>query len=384
MTLSDDQKAVAWTEAGRGRAFDLAGPTFVPGITRAATTDTVQMIRRHLPDNGQVLDIGCGTGRIALPLAQVPGIQMVGLDASHSMLMRMTEGHGTDGANIWRINARSQIGVPFRDESFDGACCIGVLPHYNDWQSVLIPFVRTLKNGARVLFTHRCLPAQSEFSLSTELEIGGLSIEQFTATLADMGLSCEGVYPHNFASGIGIASTWFESPKVSKTDANQAVMMIKPYLDGLLADETCLNSVTDIEAQIREALIWRPLPPYAYVLARRDSHAAAKKPSVSTERPSDSDVSLKIEEIFRSVAVQNANSNAAFLKYLCVLDPYLSGLCGGESPMKRALPTEYNEHFPPVAGSMRRIVRQKWKRAINYHFGPVYRRMWRRWWMMRR
>ena len=39
----------------------------------------------NLIDKGSVLDLGCGTGRLAIPLAQ-KGLEVVGLDASEPML----------------------------------------------------------------------------------------------------------------------------------------------------------------------------------------------------------------------------------------------------------------------------------------------------------
>ena len=146
LALTDKQKTVAWTDPGRGRAFDRAGQSFVPSLAQAATHDTVAMLRRHLLREGRTLDLGCGTGRIALPLARTTQIQVVGFDASRSMLTQMS---GENGPNVWRVNASSQAGVPFGDNVFDSAYCIGVLPHYVDWRPVLAPIIPTLKGGCQ-------------------------------------------------------------------------------------------------------------------------------------------------------------------------------------------------------------------------------------------
>ena len=58
------------------------------------TTVVVEALRR-LADGGPVLELGCGTGRLCLPLAAV-GLAVVGIDASGAMLARLRDKPGAD------------------------------------------------------------------------------------------------------------------------------------------------------------------------------------------------------------------------------------------------------------------------------------------------
>lgn len=57
----------------------------LPETTKA----TVERIVDLMPDHGTVLDLGCGPGRLAVPVADAaPDLQVVGLDISPRMLAR--------------------------------------------------------------------------------------------------------------------------------------------------------------------------------------------------------------------------------------------------------------------------------------------------------
>lgn len=55
----------------------------------------VALLRSLAPPRGRLLDVGCGTGRLAVPLARA-GLQVVGLDISEDML-RVTRAKDPDG-----------------------------------------------------------------------------------------------------------------------------------------------------------------------------------------------------------------------------------------------------------------------------------------------
>jgi len=65
----------------------------------AAVSDvdaTVALARRVAGDGGRVLELGVGTGRLAIPMARA-GLRVIGVDASASMLERLSE-RDPDGA----------------------------------------------------------------------------------------------------------------------------------------------------------------------------------------------------------------------------------------------------------------------------------------------
>lgn len=100
---------------------------------------------------GTVLELGCGTGRVSIPLARA-GIRLVGVDRSSGMLAHAR--HKMDGVRHGADSRRPMFvrgdirALPFRKNSFRG-----VLAPYGVLQSVLADadLVATLKAIHRVL-----------------------------------------------------------------------------------------------------------------------------------------------------------------------------------------------------------------------------------------
>jgi len=101
-----------------------------------------------LQHDGPVLELGCGTGRIAIPLAKA-GVSLVGIDRSEAMLARartrITRGRLHSHARLLRGDIRS---LPFRASTFPL-----VMAPYGVLQSLLRErdLAATLQAVARVL-----------------------------------------------------------------------------------------------------------------------------------------------------------------------------------------------------------------------------------------
>jgi ubiquinone/menaquinone biosynthesis C-methylase UbiE len=98
-----------------------------------------------------VLELGCGTGRVSVPLARV-GIELVGIDRSAPMLERalhrITKSRSRSSANSLRLVRGDIRQLPFDDHSFPM-----VLAPYGILQSLIRPrdLTATLASVARVL-----------------------------------------------------------------------------------------------------------------------------------------------------------------------------------------------------------------------------------------
>jgi Methylase involved in ubiquinone/menaquinone biosynthesis len=75
-----------------------------------------------VPAGARVLDAGCGSGKMAVPLARA-GYRVVGLDLVREGLREM------QGRGIFGLAAGDVRCLPFRDETFDAVVCYDVLQH---------------------------------------------------------------------------------------------------------------------------------------------------------------------------------------------------------------------------------------------------------------
>ena len=135
----------------------------------------------------RVVDVGCGTGRHAVPLAQ-RGVRVTGVDLSAAMLARArarAEAAGVDVALV-KADARDLPPIGPFDAAIclcEGACCLvadGVAPMDHDRavlaaiHGVLRPggrLVLTCLHGARLLAAWRRGEAEGEVDLLTLTEV---------------------------------------------------------------------------------------------------------------------------------------------------------------------------------------------------------------------
>lgn len=95
----------------------------------------------------RLLEIGIGTGRIALPLA--PHVrQIAGVDISRAMMNRLRAKQ--TGQPIDPVEA-SAVQLPFAVGRFDAVVAVHVFHLIADWRGVLRELARALKPGGRLL-----------------------------------------------------------------------------------------------------------------------------------------------------------------------------------------------------------------------------------------
>jgi ubiquinone/menaquinone biosynthesis C-methylase UbiE len=100
----------------------------------------------HLTPQCRVLEIGIGTGRIALPVSA--HAQVFGVDISHQMLLRLL----AKRANAPVYPARGDATrLPFSSGAFDAAFAIHIFHLIPDWQTALREVARALKPGGALL-----------------------------------------------------------------------------------------------------------------------------------------------------------------------------------------------------------------------------------------
>ncbi len=98
---------------------------------------------------GPYLEIGIGTGRIALPLA-ARGIDVYGIDIAGAMLDKLRE----NAANVTPVHIclADATSLPFGDNSFGGAYAIHVLHLIASWPDAVREMVRVTRPGGALVF----------------------------------------------------------------------------------------------------------------------------------------------------------------------------------------------------------------------------------------
>ncbi len=107
------------------------------------------MILNALGELGSVLEVGCGSGSVAVRLAQA-GFAVTGLDVSREALQRAHTLARNAGASVaWKEGFAEKI--PYPDKSFDYISCCHTLEHVRDLGAVVAEFKRVARKKIIVL-----------------------------------------------------------------------------------------------------------------------------------------------------------------------------------------------------------------------------------------
>lgn len=100
--------------------------------------------------DGTVVDIGAGTGRFSVPIAERLGAWVVGVEPSAGMRSQALE-HGRH-RRVAYVGGRAEA-LPLRDRSVDGALLANVIHHVGDRGACALELARVLRPGAVVCVT---------------------------------------------------------------------------------------------------------------------------------------------------------------------------------------------------------------------------------------
>lgn len=103
--------------------FNQYAPQYDGHVFTKNTTAEVEFIVRHTstPQGGAILDLGCGTGRHSVPLAQ-HGYRVTGVDISEGMLALAQQRAQHAGVHVEFVRANADQFA--RPESFDSVICL--------------------------------------------------------------------------------------------------------------------------------------------------------------------------------------------------------------------------------------------------------------------
>lgn len=131
-------------------SFDRAAEYY--DRTRSNPDHVQRRLTRVLADELQqrqpVLEIGVGTGRIALPLHDA-GIRLIGADLSRPMMDRLVA--KAEGSSPIPLVQADATRLPFADGAFGAVQAAHVLHLIPDWRAALAELVRVVRPGGVVL-----------------------------------------------------------------------------------------------------------------------------------------------------------------------------------------------------------------------------------------
>ncbi len=129
--------------------------TYPPEIADLIAATLVD--RGHVPPHGSMLEIGVGTGRVALPLL-AHGISVTGVDISPLMVeqlkakyagLRQQQPNRDWGALT--VEMADMSALPFPDASFDSTVAVHVFHLVPEWKRALDEALRVVKPGGALL-----------------------------------------------------------------------------------------------------------------------------------------------------------------------------------------------------------------------------------------
>jgi ubiquinone/menaquinone biosynthesis C-methylase UbiE len=177
----------------QARWYDLLVAALTLGRERALRERLVELAR--LAPGETVLDVGCGTGSLALAAKRVVGGSgaVTGVDASPEMI-EIAAGKAAHGGTDVAFQTAAAERLPFPDASFDVVLATLMLHHLP--APVRREFVReaqrVLKPGGRMLAVDFSAPSARKGGLIARVHRhGGVSVDAMTTLLREAGMSVE-------------------------------------------------------------------------------------------------------------------------------------------------------------------------------------------------
>ncbi|HFD79112.1 MAG TPA: class I SAM-dependent methyltransferase [Gammaproteobacteria bacterium] len=146
-----DYELLVWTPDMVRDFWDYEAQFPEKFFTYRRGSEIIRQIADHLPEDGTILDYGCGPGNLIAPLLEA-GYRVAGLDSSPSARQQVAERFGNEDGFL---GAYEQKEIDLSGLRFDVIIVAEVIEHlYDDQLDSLLETLRTLSNpGTRIIFT---------------------------------------------------------------------------------------------------------------------------------------------------------------------------------------------------------------------------------------
>jgi SAM-dependent methyltransferase len=180
-------------------AFDRAAEYYdlTRGLSPEGTRKTVGLLAGQLDGRGHVLEVGVGTGQIALPLHEA-GVPVTGLDLARPMMDKLVQKSG--GRSPLPLVQADATTMPFRDDVFGGAYLRWVLHLIPEWRTALAEIARVVRPGGVLLATLGAYGGPRSEIQQRFAEITGVSLEPPGLTWAGYGMLDEAMAELGFTA----------------------------------------------------------------------------------------------------------------------------------------------------------------------------------------
>ena len=131
-------------------AFDRAAGYYdaTRGFSIEGERAITELLSEELAGRGRVLEVGVGTGQVALPL-HAAGIPIVGIDLARPMMDVLVEKAG--GSSPFPLVQADATRMPFADDTFGAAYLRWVLHLIPDWRTAVAEMARVVPPGGILL-----------------------------------------------------------------------------------------------------------------------------------------------------------------------------------------------------------------------------------------
>lgn len=117
-----------------------------------APQDSVALLAPHLAPGARILDLGCGTGLLAVALGARGAFSIDGIDISADSL-KLAEQRGGYARLIQ--HDLQKLPLPVADDAYDAAASVGVLTYIEEVEPLLRDLCRCVRSGGTITFTQR-------------------------------------------------------------------------------------------------------------------------------------------------------------------------------------------------------------------------------------
>lgn len=129
------------------------------------------------PKDRDILDIGAGTGRTAIPLA-LAGAKVTAADASDAMLEVARRNAAEAGADV-EFTTCDVMNLPYENRSFDNVMCFRVLMHVTNWRAAASELCRVSRDELILDFPPRWALAALQVPVRSVMALFKKDVQNF-------------------------------------------------------------------------------------------------------------------------------------------------------------------------------------------------------------